>query len=125
MATSEANVTAVNKVLLTHEYMGMPAIIKKTGLHRSVVNHALSTLREMGLASYQKQKGKAVWKRHTKPLKEIQPPIRKKGKGNGRVKEKVLLQSTWRLTLPGHRPIELSRAEAKAIYEQLHTEFGG
>jgi len=103
--------------------MGMPAIIKKTGLHRSVVSHALSTLREMGLASYQKQKGKAVWKRHTKPLREPMPPLRVT-KGNGIGKEKVAIQSTWRLMLPGHRPIELSRADAKAIYQQLHQEFG-
>jgi len=123
MATSEANTTAVNKVLLTHEYMGMPAIIKKSGLHRSIVNHALSTLREMGLASYQKQKGKAVWKRHTKPLKEPMPPLRV-NKPNGKGKEVAVVQSSWRLMLPGHRPIELSRADAKAIYEQLHQEFG-
>lgn len=123
MPTSEANTTAVNKVLLTHEYMGMPAIIKKTGLHRSVVNHALSTLREMGLASYQKQKGKAVWKRHTKPLKEPMPPLRV-NKGNGKA-HGVMLKTTWALCLPGHRPIELTRKEAQALYHQLHEEFGG
>lgn len=123
MATSEANTTAVNKVLLTHEYMGMPAIVKKSGLPRSIVNHALATLREMGLASYTKKGGKAVWKRHTKPLKEPMPPLRAKSL-NGAAKQKVLVQSTWRVMLPGHRPIELSRADAKAIYEQLHQEFG-
>ena len=52
---------AIFKALVTHEYMSVPTIIEKTGIHEKSISPCMTQLRRSGWVEYKGSRGHRLW----------------------------------------------------------------